>query len=144
MSRAPAGLHRTIPALPVADVPTAVARYREAFGFDVPHAEDGFAIVVRDDAELHLWAASDASWRDRDGREAGPVRSGAESFLAGTASCRIEVRDVNALFDELATRGVLHPVSAGGVGRTDFGTREFAATDLDGNLLSFFAPEPGA
>jgi hypothetical protein len=33
---------------------------------------------------------------------------------------------------------VLHPVSKAGVGATDFGTREFATLDLDGNLLSFF------
>jgi hypothetical protein len=66
------------------------------------------------------------------------LRSGAESFLAGTASCRIEVADVDALFAELAAAGVLHPVSKAGVGATDFGTREFATLDLDGNLLSFF------
>jgi hypothetical protein len=33
---------------------------------------------------------------------------------------------------------VLHDVSLDGVGTTDFGTREFAAVDLDGNLLTFF------
>ena len=68
----------------------------------------------------------------------GPICSGAESFLAGTASCRIEVADVDALFDELRQEGVLHDVSLGGVAGTDFGTREFATVDLDGNLLTFF------
>jgi len=33
---------------------------------------------------------------------------------------------------------VLHPVSKDGVSDTDFGTREFAALDMDGNLLTFF------
>jgi hypothetical protein len=33
---------------------------------------------------------------------------------------------------------VLHDVSLDGVGTTDFGTREFATVDLDGNLLTFF------
>jgi hypothetical protein len=33
---------------------------------------------------------------------------------------------------------VIHPASKDGVGTTDFGTREFATLDLDGNLLSFF------
>ena len=32
----------------------------------------------------------------------------------------------------------LHPVSRDGVDDTDFGTREFATLDCDGNLLSFF------
>jgi hypothetical protein len=58
--------------------------------------------------------------------------------LAGTASCRIETADVDALFDELEREGVLHDVSRAGVGETDFGTREFATVDLDGNLLTFF------
>ena len=38
---------------------------------------------------------------------------------------------------------MLHPVSKDGVGATDFGTREFATLDLDGNLLSFFHWQEG-
>ena len=136
--RAAAGLHRTIPALPVRDVRGAVARYRERFGFDAPHVTDDFAVIVRDDAVLHLWGATDATWPGREDLRARPVRSGAESFLAGTASCRIEVADVDALFAELEPAGVLHPTVRGGVAATDFGTREFATLDGDGNLLTFF------
>ena len=99
---------------------------------------DGFAVIVRDDAVVNLWGASDEAWRERDDLAARPVCSGAESFLAGTASCRIEVDDVDALFEELQAADVLHPVSRDGVTTTDFGTREFATLDLDGNLLSFF------
>ncbi len=33
---------------------------------------------------------------------------------------------------------ILHPVSREAPDDTDFGTREFAALDLDGNLLGFF------
>jgi len=32
----------------------------------------------------------------------------------------------------------LGPVSRGGVDETDFGTREFATLDRDGNLLTFY------
>jgi hypothetical protein len=35
---------------------------------------------------------------------------------------------------------VLHPISTDGVSDTDFGTREFATIDLDGNLVTFFQP----
>jgi len=42
------------------------------------------------------------------------------------------------LFRELQPRGVLHDALQGEVGVTDFGTREFATVDLDGNLLTFF------
>jgi uncharacterized glyoxalase superfamily protein PhnB len=134
-----AGLGKTIPALPVRDVRAAVSHYRENFGFESPHETDDFAVIVRDDAAIHLWGSTDETWRSRDDLAGKPICSGAESFLAGTASCRIEVTDVDALYKELEPRGVLHPVErSGGAGDTDFGTREFATVDLDGNLLTFF------
>ncbi len=133
-----AGLGNTIPALPVRDVRAAVAHYRERFGFDAVHVTDDFAVLARDEAVLHLWGASDEGWRSRENLAERPVRSGAESFIAGTASCRIEVADVDALFEELRDAGVLHPGVREGVSSTDFGTREFPTLDLDGNLLTFF------
>jgi len=102
---------RTIPALPVRDVPAAVAHYRQHFGFETPHETADFAVLVRDDAVLHLWGATDVEWRSREKLTERPVCSGAESFLAGTASCRIEVADVDALFVELEPEGVLHDVA---------------------------------
>jgi catechol 2,3-dioxygenase-like lactoylglutathione lyase family enzyme len=130
-------LSQTIPALPVRDASRAVAFYRDKLGFDVLHHDGGFAVLRRDGAEVHLWEAADESWRERTADDE-PVRSGAESFIAGTASCRIDADGVDELYDELRARGVLHPASRGGVQDTDFGTREFAVLDLDGNLLSFF------
>ncbi len=132
-------LGATIPALPVADAAAAAACYRDRLGFAVRHLDDGFAVVQRDAAELHLWQAGDASWRSRGDLRERPVRSGAESFLAGTASCRVRVDEVDALWAELERAAVLHPVARPGPGDTDFGTREFAVLDLDGNLLTFFA-----
>lgn len=134
------GLGQTIPALPVADLGRALECFRERFGFEVLHADRGFAVVSREAARIHLWQADDESWKERQDLRARPVRSGAESFLAGTASCRIEVEDVDALFAELASKGVLHPTSREGVKATDFGTREFACLDVDGNLIEFFRP----
>jgi catechol 2,3-dioxygenase-like lactoylglutathione lyase family enzyme len=136
-----AGLSQTIPALPVRNAAAAVEFYRERLGFDVLHRDGGFAVLGRDEAVLHLWEAGDESWR---GREAGdrPVRSGAESFIAGTASCRIRVEGVDDLYEELRAREVLHPVSRTGVSATDYGAREFATLDLDGNLVTFFQWEP--
>ncbi len=131
------GLGRTIPALPVRRAAEAVPFYRDRLGFEVLHHDGGFAVMRRDDAVLHLWEAGDEGWRERPSIER-PVRSGAESFIAGTASCRIEVDGVDELYEELREAGVLHPVSRGGVDETDFGTREFATTDGDGNLLTFY------
>src|SRR5688500_5573337 len=122
--RSVAGLLRTIPALPVRNVGAAVAYYRDRFGFEASHQTGDFAVLVRDDAVLHLWGATDDDWRSREDLDRRPICSGAESFLAGTASCRIEVADVDALFAELQAAGVLHDVSRGGVTETDFGSRE--------------------
>jgi catechol 2,3-dioxygenase-like lactoylglutathione lyase family enzyme len=130
-------LSRTVPALPARDMASAVVFYRDRLGFDVVHHEGGFAVVERDAAQLTLWEADDDSWRSRDSFER-PVQSGAESFIAGTASCRIAVDGVDDLYAELRAADVLHPVSVDGPTDTEWGTREFAALDLDGNLLSFF------
>jgi catechol 2,3-dioxygenase-like lactoylglutathione lyase family enzyme len=129
--------------MPVRDASAAVGFYRDRLGFDVLHHDGGFAVLCRDEAVVHLWEASDESWQDRDSLER-PVRSGAESFIAGTASCRIVVDGVDGvdgvdkLYAELQQRDVLHPVSKDGVDDTDFGTREFATLDQDGNLVTFF------
>lgn len=72
-------LLNAIPALPVADIARAVEFYRTRLGFTARHVEDGFAIVRRDDVEIHFWEAS------------GAPGSGAEPHLAGSASCRIRI-----------------------------------------------------
>jgi catechol 2,3-dioxygenase-like lactoylglutathione lyase family enzyme len=131
-------LDQTIPALPVRDAAAAVAFYRDRLGFDVLHHDGGFAVLGRGEAVVHLWEASDESWRERDSLDR-PVRSGAESFIAGTASCRIRTEGVDELYEELRPRDVFHPVSNDGVTNTDFGTREFATLDLDCNLITFFS-----
>jgi hypothetical protein len=133
-----AGLGRTIPALPVRSITTAVEHFRDRLGFAPLHVDDGFAVVQRDDARIHLWEAADPTWSRREDLRERPIESGAESSLAGTASCRIETEDVDALYAELAAADVLHAVSRDGVSETDFGTREFATLDADGNLIEFF------
>ena len=115
----------------------AVDFYRDRLGFETLHHDGGFAVLGRDDAVVHLWEASDESWREREAG-AEPVSSGAESFIAGTASCRIVAAGVDELYAELQAQDVLHPVSTEGVDDTDFGTREFATLDQDGNLVTFF------
>ena len=133
-------LSQTIPALPVRDAGAAIAYYRDRLGFSVLHADDGFGVLRRDTAQIHLWQSGDDSWQQRPSINR-PVRSGAESFLAGTASCRIMVdrpESVDELHAELLAHEALHRVSTSGAADTDFGTREVNAVDLDGNLITFF------
>jgi catechol 2,3-dioxygenase-like lactoylglutathione lyase family enzyme len=123
-----------IPALPVAEMAHSVAFYGDKLGFTLVHHDGGFAIVQRDAVTLHLWEASDQGWRTRS--TAAPVVSGAESFIAGTASCRIAVEDVDALHRELEPLGILHP--RGQLSDQPWGSREFAVSDPDNNLITFF------
>ena len=58
-------LDQTIPALPVRDVAAAVEFYAGRLGFEVIHHDGGLAVLRRDEAVIHLWEASDDSWRER-------------------------------------------------------------------------------
>lgn len=126
---------QAIPALPVRDMARSVEFYRDTLGFEVLHRDTGFAILRRDAVDLHLWAASDEGWRAREGG-AVPVVSGAESFIAGTASCRVAVQGVDELHRVLSPLGILHPNAP--LRDQWYGTREFGVLDPDRNLVAFF------
>jgi hypothetical protein len=110
--------------------------YAEKLGFVARHQEGGFAIVRRDDAELHLTQLADESWRQRPDLAARPVVSGAESFLPGTGTCRIRVEGIDELWAELEPRGVVHP--NGRLREQWWGDRDFSVLDVDGNGIAFF------
>ncbi len=133
-------LRSAIPALPVREIAPAVAFYDDSLGFTCPHSTPDFAIVQRDGVELHLWAATDTGWADRPAG-AKPVISGAESFLAGTASCRILVTGIDRLAEDIQRSGAMHP--NGTLSDKPWGTRECAALDRDGNLLTFYEHRDG-
>ena len=123
-----------IPALPVRDATRSISFYRNTLGFTLIHEDGGFAIFRRNAVELHLWQASDERWQTR--RSTSPVVSGAESFIAGTASCRIAVEGVDVLYQELQQWGIVHPNAP--LRDQPWGTREFGILDPDNNLITFF------
>jgi len=127
-------LLEAIPALPVRDVGASIPYYQDKLGFSLVHTEGGFAILKRDAVELHLLTANDEKWQTRP--ETSPVASGAESFLAGTASCRVGVSGIDELYSELAPRRVLH--GNGALQEQPWGDRYFTVVDLDNNLITFF------
>ena len=125
---------RAIPALPVRDIERSVEFYRDKLGFALVHQEAEFAIFRRDAVEIHLWTAVDEAWRTGGGSS--PVVSGAESFIAGTASCRVEAERVDELYRELHQLGILE---ANAQPRNQpWGSREFNVKDPDNNLVTFF------
>ncbi len=123
------------PALPAADVSRARDFFVDVLGFEVVTGDDGFALLRRADATVSLWGATDEAWQTRTDWER-PGCTGAESFIAGTASCSFEVSGVDELYAHCDSRGVVHPNAR--IEDTDWGTREFAVLDPDGNLVRFW------
>jgi catechol 2,3-dioxygenase-like lactoylglutathione lyase family enzyme len=131
-------LLKAIPALPVKDMVKATEFYRDRLGFSIGYTNESFGIVTRDGLELHLWTANDERWSRRtDTVSSTPVVSGADSFLAGTASCRIETYGIDQLYAELKKTGVLYATDTT-IEKTSWGIREFPVLDLERNLLTFY------
>ena len=123
-----------IPVLPVVNMDEGARFYRDVLGFSIIHQKTGYCVLSRDRIQVHLWGATDESWRTRE--EGEPIESGAESFLAGTHSCRIEVEGVDELHRELEPKGIMH--SNAPLRTRPWGAREFGVIDLYGNLITFF------
>lgn len=123
-----------IPALPVRDLERSTQFYRDRVGFRIAHKESGFVILSRDAVQIHLWLANDERWRSRGG--GAPVVSGAESFIAGTASCRVAVDGIDELYSALQPLGIVH--SNAPLTMQPWGDRDFGVSDPDGNLVTFF------
>jgi len=129
---------KTIPALPVQSIKQSCEYYINKLGFRIRHQEETFAIAVRDEIEIHLWQSCDKSWKWRSILLfVKPIWSGAESFIAGTASCRIEVQGVEKLYQEYKKQEVLHSSNTK-VEEQYWGHKEFSAVDVNRNLLIFY------
>ncbi len=113
-----------VPALPVSEERRAVAFFESALGFE-QLLEDGkpLGIVRRNAVEVHVWVADGST-------------PGAERHLAGSASCRLQVTGVDALYEHCRSLGVVHHNAP--ITDQPWGTREFGVLDPDGNLISLF------
>ncbi len=128
----------SVPALPVVSIKKAVDFYQTKMGFNARHQEETFAILVRGNVEIHLWQACDKSWKFRSlVLFLKPIWSGAETFIAGTASCRVEVEGIDELYSEYKAQGVLHGEHSV-VEEQYWGHRDLATLDLYGNLITFY------
>ena len=112
------------PVLPARDVSEALRFYVEALGFEVffrdrPDRPD-YAGVRRGGVVLHLQFQFEKDF---------------QAGTAGQAMLRIMVDDPDALFAEYKERDV--PAEGAALVNTNWGTREFAIVDPDGNSLIF-------
>jgi catechol 2,3-dioxygenase-like lactoylglutathione lyase family enzyme len=103
-----------IPILPSSDLDRTVAFYAP-IGFVENERHPGYLLLHNAGVELHF----------------------AEPGLAGRGECFVHVGDARALHNRLHTHGIdsLEPIAD-----HDYGLREFAVTDPDGNRVRFGSP----
>lgn len=123
-SDVPGRLLAAVPAWPVSDQARAAAFLERTLGLQQLFDGDvALGILRRDAVELHLWVPDGSA-------------PGAEPYLAGSASCRVQVTEVDALHAHCARLGVVHP--NGPLTDTAWGTREFSVLDPDHNLITLY------
>ena len=119
----PSVFEQVQPVLPARDVAAAIGFYVGRLGFELAFADSTdaptYAGLRRDGVEIHIQWHDPAEWE----RVERPM-------------LRFVVGDPDALFDELRDRDVFHEGTA--LRYTEWGTREFAFYDLDGNGLTFY------
>ena len=116
-------LKRVSPTLCVADMRRTLSFFEGSLGFrctfklhDDLHPEIPYAIVERDQVEVHLKLRDEA---------------------AGLSSCYITVDDADSIWMEVQNAGVrvTRPIE-----NSSYGMRDFNVADPDGNILGFGQP----
>ncbi len=106
------------PLLPAKNVRAAMEWYRDVLGFADAwiYEDEGYAIVKRDDAEIHLFEMA-----------INPRKSDFMVYL--------RVNDIEGLYDEFRALDLIHPNAP--LQDRPWGQREFAVLDPNGALLTF-------
>ena len=120
-------LLRTITVLPGADIAESVGWYRRALGFECVYLHEGtqqgeatnYAILRRDGLDVHLILDE-------------PPPHAQAWTKAGTGYLYLMVREVDAVFAEVQSRGV---AVARGLETENWGARGFNLVDASGNAV---------
>lgn len=112
-------LKKAIPVLAALDVPRLVNFYTSQLGFKSGWLDENYGIVKRDDIVIHFWHCNN-------------------KIFPQNTSCYIDVEDIDLLYEEMKSAGVVHP--NGPLANQPWGQREFAILDPDGNMIKFGQP----
>ena len=105
-------IQSTIPILASLNIDETIDFYSQKLGFTQRLKMDGYAILCRDEAELHFWLCT-------------------ERHIAENTSCYMRVADVKSLYLEFKANGVsLEPPSI-----MPWGMEEIYVIDPHGNLI---------
>ena len=107
-----------VPIIPAREVESSAAFYRDRLGFAVVHTEREYGIVERDGVQVHFWGPSGIPPEKSD------------------TMYRLQVEGIDELYEHCGREGLVHPNAP--LEPKPWGLREFAITDLDGNLVTFF------
>lgn len=119
------GFRCAVPILPSLNVRAAAEFYQHKLGFNLlaffeNGPQDQYAILCRDDAEIHLWGVADP-------------------YLVQNSGCFLRVEQIESLYAALSASGVV--VAAALDSSAQLG-RQFSIYDIDGNLVRIGEPLP--
>ena len=109
-------LQIAIPVLASLNEADTVMFYTEKLGFTFHASWDGYLILSRDGIYIHLWPCADAA-------------------IAKSTSCYIIVNEVEKLYTEYKSAGVVHPGNE--LQDRAWKMKEFSILDNNGNLIHF-------
>ena len=112
-------LSSAIPVLPVGDLQQSLGFYAKRLGFDTAFEYGPYAGVRRGPIEIHLSAEE-----------------------APAVSCRVAVRGVDVLYEEMQKQDVIHPDEP--LQTQPWGMRQFSVLDPSGNRITFAEPADAA
>jgi len=110
-----------VPVLAAQDISVSLAFYAN-LGFPTRFQVEDYAAFTIGDAssgeiEIHLWQC-------------------AERHIAENTGCRVQVENVQSLFEKCQAAGAVHP--NGTLQEKPWDTREFVLVDPAGNIITFF------
>ena len=109
-------LRRAVPVLASMDLAATQRFYADKLGFHAGNRYPDYAVCSRDGVEVHFWLTDDPD-------------------VAKSTSCRIDVVDIEPLYEQYVAAGVVHP--NGPLRDQPWGFKEFAVLDGDGNCIKF-------
>lgn len=109
-------LQTAIPVLASLNEGETVKFYTEKLGFTFHASWDSYLIMSRDGVFIHLWPCADPA-------------------IAKSTSCYINVTEVEKLYAEYKSAGVVHP--NGELQDRPWKMKEFSILDNNGNLIHF-------
>jgi uncharacterized glyoxalase superfamily protein PhnB len=110
-------LQKAVPVLASLHIDKTVQFYQEKLGFTrLVWKDENYAVIDRDQIQIHFWKCND-------------------KIHPENTSCYVNVSDVDTLYQEMKSAGVVHP--NGPLKNQPWGMREFAILDGDGNMIKF-------